>query len=138
MTKYEDSLPLQLIRAREITMEYFRPILASNDITEQQWRVMRILDVKGEIDFTTLSQESSILSPSLTGIINRLEKLEYVEKRKCAHDGRKTYIHLTDKAEHLVEQLRPQIENQYVALKQRVGADKYAQLSQLLNDLIDS
>ncbi|MGR5175783.1 homoprotocatechuate degradation operon regulator HpaR [Vibrio hangzhouensis] len=138
VTKYEDSLPLQLIRARDIAMEYFRPVLAQNDLTEQQWRVMRVLDTKGEIDFTTLSRESCILSPSLTGIINRLEKLGYVEKKKCEHDGRKSFIHLTAKAEALVEKLRPQIEEQYVALKQRIGEDRYSQLSNLLNELIDS
>ncbi|MGR5092413.1 homoprotocatechuate degradation operon regulator HpaR [Vibrio maritimus] len=138
MTKYEDSLPLQLIRARDIAMEYFRPVLASNDLTEQQWRVMRVLDTKGEIDFTTLSRESCILSPSLTGIINRLEKLGYVEKKKCEHDGRKSYIHLTAKAESLVERLRPQIEEQYVALKERIGEDRYSELSNLLNELIAS
>ncbi|MCG9628224.1 homoprotocatechuate degradation operon regulator HpaR [Vibrio mediterranei] len=138
VTKYEDSLPLQLIRARDIAMEYFRPVLASNDITEQQWRVMRVLDTKGEIDFTTLSRESCILSPSLTGIINRLEKLGYVEKKKCEHDGRKSYIHLTNKAVALVETLRPRIEEQYVSLKQRMGEEKYSQLSKLLNELIDS
>ncbi|GAL33443.1 homoprotocatechuate degradative operon repressor [Vibrio maritimus] len=138
VTKYEDSLPLQLIRARDIAMEYFRPVLASNDLTEQQWRVMRVLDTKGEIDFTTLSRESCILSPSLTGIINRLEKLGYVEKKKCEHDGRKSYIHLTTKAESLVERLRPQIEEQYVALKERIGEDRYSELSNLLNELIAS
>ncbi|WP_234496497.1 homoprotocatechuate degradation operon regulator HpaR [Vibrio maritimus] len=138
VTKYEDSLPLQLIRARDIAMEYFRPVLASNDLTEQQWRVMRVLDTKGEIDFTTLSRESCILSPSLTGIINRLEKLGYVEKKKCEHDGRKSYIHLTAKAESLVERLRPQIEQQYVALKERIGEDRYSELSNLLNELIAS
>ncbi|GAL17235.1 homoprotocatechuate degradation operon regulator HpaR [Vibrio maritimus] len=138
VTKYEDSLPLQLIRARDIAMEYFRPVLASNDLTEQQWRVMRVLDTKGEIDFTTLSRESCILSPSLTGIINRLEKLGYVEKKKCEHDGRKSYIHLTAKAESLVERLRPQIEEQYVALKERIGEDRYSELSNLLNELIAS
>ncbi|WP_394151311.1 homoprotocatechuate degradation operon regulator HpaR [Vibrio maritimus] len=138
VTKYEDSLPLQLIRARDIAMEYFRPVLASNDLTEQQWRVMRVLDTKGEIDFTTLSRESCILSPSLTGIINRLEKLGYVEKKKCEHDGRKSYINLTAKAESLVERLRPQIEEQYVALKERIGEDRYSELSNLLNELIAS
>ncbi|MFA0088627.1 homoprotocatechuate degradation operon regulator HpaR [Vibrio sp. E150_011] len=136
MTRYEDSLPLQLIRARDVAMEYFRPVLAENDITEQQWRVMRVLDTKGEIDFTTLSNESCILSPSLTGIIGRLEKLGYVQKQKSANDGRKFYIHLTPEAQQLVERLRPKIEDQYIALKARIGEEKYTQLSDLLNELI--
>ncbi|NVD08724.1 homoprotocatechuate degradation operon regulator HpaR [Vibrio sp. JPW-9-11-11] len=136
MTKYENSLPLQLIKARDIAMHFFRPVLADNDLTEQQWRVLRVLDTKGSIDFSTLSKETCILSPSLTGIIGRLEKQGYVTKQKSPQDGRQFYIHLTDKALTLVEQLRPQIEQQYVALKEALGESKYQQLSDLLNELI--
>ncbi len=117
-------------------MHFFRPVLADNDLTEQQWRILRVIDTKGSIDFSTLSKETCILSPSLTGIISRLEKQGLVTKQKSAHDGRQFYIHMTDKAAALVEQLRPQIEEQYVALKQALGESKYEQLSDLLNELI--
>jgi homoprotocatechuate degradation regulator HpaR len=138
VAKYEDSLPIKLIRARDASMEYFRPILIDNDLTEQQWRVMRVLDSRGELDFTTLSSETCILGPSLTGVINRLEKLGYVKKVKCLHDGRKSYIHLTESSNALVEKLRPIIEEQYKDLKSRIGEDKYNQLTELLNDVIKS
>lgn len=117
-------------------MHFFRPVLADNDLTEQQWRILRVIDTKGSIDFSTLSKETCILSSSLTGIISRLEKQGLVTKQKSAHDGRQFYIHMTDKATALVEQLRPQIEDQYVALKQALGENKYEQLSNLLNELI--
>ncbi|RZP73050.1 homoprotocatechuate degradation operon regulator HpaR [Vibrio vulnificus] len=136
MTKYENSLPLQLLKARDIAMHFFRPVLADNDLTEQQWHILRVIDTKGSIDFSTLSKETCILSPSLTGIVSRLEKQGLVTKQKSAHDGRQFYIHMTDKATALVEQLRPQIEEQYVALKEALGESKYEQLSDLLNELI--
>ena len=37
------SLPIALLRARETVMHRFRPLLASHDLTEQQWRVIRVL-----------------------------------------------------------------------------------------------
>ncbi|HAS64104.1 MAG TPA: homoprotocatechuate degradation operon regulator HpaR [Vibrio sp.] len=137
MTKYENSLPIQLIKARDVAMQYFRPVLAENELTEQQWRVLRVLESKGPTDFSTLSHETCILSPSLTGIISRLEKQGFVTKQKSPHDGRQFYIHITDKTQALVEQLRPQIEQQYTALKKALGEDKYQQLSQLLTELIE-
>lgn len=117
-------------------MHFFRPILADNDLTEQQWRILRVIDNRGPIDFSTLSKETFILSPSLTGIISRLEKQGLVTKQRSAHDGRQFYIHMTEKAVTLVEQLRPQIEAQYAALKEALGEKKYEQLSILLNELI--
>lgn len=137
MTKFENPLPLQLLKARDVTLHFFRPVLADNDITEQQWRILRVLDTNGPIDFSSLSKETCILSPSLTGIISRLEKQGLVSKQKSVHDGRQFYIHMTDKAASLVEELRPQIEEQYVALKEALGESKYEQLSCLLNELIE-
>lgn len=136
MSKYGDSLPLKLTRARDIAMTYFRPVLAEHQITEQQWRILRVLDTKGALSFSQLSKESSILGPSLTGIVSRLEKQELLLKKKSEHDGRQFSIHLTDKAEQLVERLRPEIEQQYAVLKSQLGKEKYAHLSSLLDELL--
>lgn len=137
MTKYKDSLPLQLIKARDVTLDFFRPVLSEYDVTVQQWRVMRLIHAYDEIDFTTLSKESCILSPSLTGIINRLEKQDYVCKIKSEVDQRRVNIRLTNKAELLVSEMRIEIDKQYVKLKAKFGEDRYNQLSELLEELID-
>ncbi|UGA56530.1 homoprotocatechuate degradation operon regulator HpaR [Vibrio sp. VB16] len=137
MTKFKDSLPLQLIKARDVTLDYFRPVLSANDLTVQQWRVMRIIFAYGEIDFTTLASDSCILSPSLTGVINRLEKQDYVCKIKSEVDQRRVNIRLTNKAEELVKRVRIDVDKQYVLLKEKLGDEKYNQLTELLEELID-
>jgi len=137
MTKYKDSLPLQLIKARDVTLDYFRPVLSEYEVTVQQWRVMRLIHAYDEIDFTTLSKESCILSPSLTGIINRLEKQEYVCKIKSDIDQRRVNIRLTEKAQALVKVMRVDIDKQYVKLKAKFGEERYNQLSELLEELIE-
>ena len=38
------SVPIALIRAREAVMAHFRPLLAQRGYTEQQWRVLRVLE----------------------------------------------------------------------------------------------
>ena len=43
MKKIRPSLTLALLQAREATMTYFRPALNEMGLTEQQWRVIRIL-----------------------------------------------------------------------------------------------
>lgn len=137
MTKFKDSLPLQLIKARDVTLDFFRPVLSEYEITVQQWRVMRLIHAYNEIDFTTLSKESCILSPSLTGIINRLEKQGYVCKIKSDVDQRRVNIRLTNKAETLVKEMRVDIDKQYEKLKDKFGTERYNQLSDLLDELIE-
>lgn len=137
MSEFKDSLPLQLIKARDVALDYFRPVLADYELTVQQWRVMRVIHAYTEIDFTNLSKECCILSPSLTGIITRLEKQGFVCKIKSAEDQRRVNLRLTSKANTLVEEMKVEIDKQYTKLKQEYGVEKFNQLAALLGDLIN-
>lgn len=66
------SVPIALLRAREAVMSHFRPMLAQHDITEQQWRVIRILAETDIVDASEMAERAFILAPSLTRIIARL------------------------------------------------------------------
>lgn len=57
------TLPIALLRAREAVMERFRPVLNSHDITEQQWRVIRVLQEHGATDASKLAELACILPP---------------------------------------------------------------------------
>ncbi|MGO7998126.1 hypothetical protein ACC734_37775, partial [Rhizobium ruizarguesonis] len=56
------SLPIALLRAREAVMGHFRPMLALHDVTEQQWRVIRILAEAGTLDASEMSERAFILA----------------------------------------------------------------------------
>jgi hypothetical protein len=49
-------------------MAHFRPMLARHDITEQQWRVLRVLAETGPVEATELANRASILPPSPAGL----------------------------------------------------------------------
>lgn len=135
MRKFEDSLPLQLLKARETTMSFFRPILQENDLTEQQWRVLRALYADDELDYKQVAKMCCILSPSLTGIVNRLEKMGYVQRRKDDNDHRRILLRQTPKAKDMFARLSPQVEKIYADFIEHFGAEKTKQLSELLNEL---
>jgi DNA-binding MarR family transcriptional regulator len=44
------NLPLLLLQARERVMARFRPILNEHGITEQQWRIVRLLLEEGPLE----------------------------------------------------------------------------------------
>ena len=75
---FKDSLPTQLLQAREAAMSRFRPMLRRHGLTEQRWRVIRAIHEHGEIDASELARRSFLLSPSLTRILKYLE----IEKDK--------------------------------------------------------
>ena len=58
MTLPRPSLTLTLLQAREATMAFFRPALNAHDLTEQQWRVIRILRQQGELESHQLADQA--------------------------------------------------------------------------------
>ena len=55
LQKTQRSLPIALLRARETLMSRFRPLLAAHNVTEQQWRVLRVLYEAGPLNATQIS-----------------------------------------------------------------------------------
>lgn len=136
MRKFNDSIPLKLLKAREATMAFFRPILQEAGLTEQQWRVIRALNEYEELESKQLAQLCCVLSPSLTGIINRLESQGYLTRRKSTEDQRRILISLTDQAKALFKQLSPRLEGRYDELTSQLGKEKLELLNELLSDII--
>lgn len=135
MRKYEDSIPLKLLKAREATMSLFRPVLQSIPLTEQQWRVIRALVEHGELESKQLADLCCILSPSLTGIISRLEQQDYIHRRRSPEDQRRVLISLTDKAEQMFDSVSPSLEARYQEITKQFSKENMQQLAELLDQL---
>ena len=69
----EQSLPMQLLQAREAAMAHFRPMLREHGLTEQQWRVLRVLASEEQLDTGELASRTVLLAPSLSRILQSLE-----------------------------------------------------------------
>lgn len=137
MRKFDDSIPLKLLKAREVTMNFFRPTLQEIPLTEQQWRVIRALNEYKELESKQLAELCCILSPSLTGIISRLEQQGYIQRRKSTEDQRRVLISLTDKAKEMFDRVSPTLEARYRALAEQFSEENMQQLHDLLSKLCE-
>jgi homoprotocatechuate degradation regulator HpaR len=126
------SLPIALLRARESVMSRFRPMLARHNINEQQWRVIRILGERGELDATQLAERALVLGPSLTRMIKTLEKSKLIVKRNDKTDGRRTLVSITPKAKALIKEVTPESAKIYNEIEKRFGAHEIERLLDLL------
>ena len=68
------SLTLTLLQAREAAMAFFRPLLNQHGLTEQQWRVIRLLKQRGDTEMHELANQACILKPSMSGVLVRMEQ----------------------------------------------------------------
>ena len=136
MLDFEHSLPFLLLRAREVCMARFRPILGEHGITEQQWRVMRALAEDNGLESTELAERTLILKPSMTGIIDRLERDDLVLRKKDKRDGRKTCVWLTRKARRLYGRIVPLVEFEYSKMQDEFSEKSWEALYDSLFHLI--
>jgi len=135
MTKTQPSLTLSLLQAREAAMAFFRPLLNEHDLTEQQWRVIRILKQQGELENYQLAELACILKPSMTGVLGRLERDGLVRRHKAAQDQRRVFVTLTEGGEACFASMKEGMEANYQKIQAQFGEEKLQQLMALLNDL---
>ncbi|HFN3491550.1 homoprotocatechuate degradation operon regulator HpaR [Proteus mirabilis] len=131
-----ESLTIALLQARESAMGFFRPVLKEHNLTEQQWRIIRVLADKRSIDFHELAQKTCILRPSLTGILIRMERDELICRLKPVSDQRKLFVSLSTNGQNLYDKIQPKIEEGDQLLEQKFSTEKLQHLSILLKELI--
>ncbi|WP_347455187.1 homoprotocatechuate degradation operon regulator HpaR [Acinetobacter thermotolerans] len=135
MKQVRPSVTLALLEAREALMSHFRPALHDIGLTEQQWRIIRILAQYGELESNLLAEKACILKPSLTGIIRRLAEMDLVSRRKGDTDQRFVYIKLTQNGEQTFKKMSVEMEKRYQNIHQKIGDEKMAKLLELLNEV---
>ncbi|WP_069299593.1 homoprotocatechuate degradation operon regulator HpaR [Neptunicoccus sediminis] len=130
--KTEESLPIMLLRSREAVMRRIRPFLTKHDLSEQQWRVLRILDETGPLEPTELGDRCMVLTPSLTRILALLEKRGMIRREQHPTDRRKQIIHLAQPGHDLIAEIAPEAHKVYEELEEHFGKP---QMINLLNKL---
>ncbi len=129
------SLPIALIRAREGVMLPIRDMLSETGITEQQWRVLRVLSEFGQLDAKTLADRSSLLFPSLTRIAATLRDKGFVTQTRDDKDKRRQFIKITAAGQKIIDDRADRAAEIVKGFKATLGDEKYETLLDLLGML---
>src|SRR3569832_1632425 len=130
------NLPRLLLQAREAVMGHTRPGLREHGLSDQQWRVLRVLGEHGTVETGRVAREAYILGPSLTGVLTRMERDGLVRRERDPADQRRTVVEATAKGLKLVDKLSRTVETHYAWMEQQLGKTKLAQIYALLDEVI--
>ena len=134
---FDRSLPMALLRAREAVMKKFIPSLRENGLSSQQWRVIRALNEEEGLDITELAHRCFLLMPSLSRIIQNLEKRKLVIRNQSSSDNRKSVISITAPGKKLFQKIAPKSAERYDLISEKFGYGKLELLYELLDELIE-
>jgi homoprotocatechuate degradation regulator HpaR len=135
------NLPRLLLEARESVMLHTRPSLREHGLSDQQWRVLRVLgehaDEPGGIETGRVANEAYLLGPSLTGVLARMERDGLIERQRCPQDARRTVVRATAAGLAKVQALSQTIEAHYSWMEQQLGKARLTALYDLLDQVIE-
>src|SRR4029077_2652131 len=130
------NLPLLLLQARERVIAHFRPVLNANGITEQQWRIVRVLLEVPSLEPREIGELCRISSPSMAGVLPRMEELGLVARRRVPRDQRRVRVSLTPRARALAARMAPVINATYRRIEQLLGGEFSERFEQMLDQLL--
>ena len=137
------NLPRLLLQAREAVMTHTRPSLREHGLSDQQWRVLRVLgehanstEAAEGVETGRVAREAFLLGPSLTGVLTRMERDGLIERSRCSQDARRTVVRATKLGLSKVAKLSEAIEAHYAWMEQQLGKDHLKALYNLLDGVI--
>ncbi len=131
------SLPIALLRARERVMGPVRKMLSDAGVTEQQWRVLRVLKEEGSQEPTHIAERACLLLPSLTRILQKLETKGLIRRHTHPGDKRRQIVEITDRGATIIEDNIDVTLHLAEEIKAQLGPERHEALLDLLNDLHD-
>jgi homoprotocatechuate degradation regulator HpaR len=130
------NLPLLMLQARERVIGHFRPVLNAHGITEQQWRIVRVLLDGRALEPREIGELCRLSSPSLAGVLARMEEIGLVKRKRLPQDQRRVRVSLTPRSRALAARLAPQIEAVYARVERLLGEEFCGRLYDALDDVI--
>ncbi|MEZ6093955.1 MAG: MarR family transcriptional regulator [Pirellulaceae bacterium] len=103
----EAEVVISVLRTNELFQHRFAQLFREFELNQAQYNILRILHGEGD-KLPSLEIASRMISvvPAITGLIDKLERKELVERERCRDDRRIWYVKLTNKGSDLVESMR--------------------------------
>ncbi|RDW15076.1 MarR family winged helix-turn-helix transcriptional regulator [Oceanobacillus chungangensis] len=96
-----------LSKAYQSVMERAEADIKSKGLNFTDFAVLELLYHKGQQPLQKIGKKILITSGSITYIINKLEKIGYIERKPCESDKRITYASINKKGEQLLDEIFP-------------------------------
>lgn len=113
-------------------MAPIREMLAETGISEQQWRVLRVLAEHGPLDNSTLAKRASLLFPSMTRMAKKMSASGLITQYKDTKDGRRQILEITNAGQKIIDDNVTKSAEIVGEFREKLGVESYEQLLSLL------
>ena len=129
------SLPMLLNRSLDAIMPPYRDLFQEFGVTEQQWRVLRVLWEQKHLTSAQISSLTLLPSPSLVGILDRLERKALVKRLRSTSDRREINITITNLGRELQSKVMPKVKLIQDQTREKLSPTEWKQINNILKKL---
>ncbi len=136
----DNQICFRLYTAARLITQAYTPILTTLGITYPQYLVLMVLWEKDNQPVNDIARRLVLETNTVTPLLQRMEKLGFVVRKKGEQDKRQQIVSLTEKGKQLEEEAYAQVptgmNNQLSACPLKL--DDYQRLAQELDSIIDT
>lgn len=114
-----------LFSQREFLLNLSRELNRDN-ISFAQFFLLGYLATSKELTMTDIARKMGHSTAAATGLVDRLEKLGYMERTHAIDDRRKVLVRITSRGLELVSRLRDELQNQVAAAMSETASEDAA------------
>ena len=137
MDKFDRSLPMMLHRTLDSIIPKYRTAFNEHGISEQQWRILRVLWEENISTTSRLAKKTLLPAPSMVGFIDRMFAKGLLKRKRDTKDRRVVYVSLTDLGEALLQTLIPKIDNIYEQIISHCDSNSWSTMIDTMQTIID-
>ena len=119
-----------LLRTADDAKRFVGQVLEAQDVTLQQYNVLRILRGAGSDGLPTLAVAERMIerTPGVTRLIDRMERKGWVARHRCTEDRRRVWCRITGSGMQLLDRLDGPVEAVDDAMGRALDDDELATL----------
>lgn len=131
----EQEAILNIVRTSDQFQNRFGRLFRQYGLTSSQYNILRILRGEGKpLPILEVASRMIQVVPAITGLIDRLEKQELVERKRCTEDRRVVYVAITASGLKLMKELDQPLNELHKRLIGHLAKSELRQLSDLLEN----
>jgi len=135
----EQEAALNLLRTSDQFQNRFLRLFRQHGITPSQYNVLRILRGEGKpMPCQEIGERMIQVVPAMTGLIDRLEKQNLVQRERDTEDRRVIHVSLTAQGGKLLAELDQPVQDLHQQLLGHLSATELKELSRLLEKARES
>lgn len=137
----QSSLFISYLRVTQHMSQQFRSHFGRMDLTFPQAMVLTVLGEDGPVPISTLAERTGSANSTVSGIVDRLEKLGLAKRERSESDRRVIYVGVTEKYRELHMRTKTNVSGYFSSLLETMGeadqalvCDAMKKLSQALSE----